>query len=255
MGDIADCRDAGIKYQYTDVGKERGRKQRKSLAKVIYYEGKKLHPDDKPYLKGSEIDRYVIKKENLRNKWFRHDYSDFIHRELGEVVYFNAKYFVVPKKILSRQTADRIIAAIDSKQLYVANTLHVTILKPQHEKDLYYEYVLAVMNSKLSAYFYRGISQEEGRTFAQVKLERLKKLPIFPATKEVQKEFVQLVDKILALNEQVNDSAFVDQKETIQKEIEATNREIDERVFNLYGLTEEEKKIVRGASPPLSAST
>ena len=255
LGDIADCRDAGIKYQYTGVGKERGRKQRKSLAKVIYYEGKKLHADDKPYLKGSEISRYVIKRENLRNKWFRHDYGDFIHRELGEVVYFNPRYFVVPKKILSRQTADRIIAIIDSEQLYVANTLHVTILKPQHEKDFYYEYVLAVMNSKVSAYFYRGISQEKGRTFAQVKLERLKKLPIFPATKEVQKEFVQLVDKILSLNKQLSDLTFAEQQEVIRKEIDATDIQIDEKVFDLYGLTEEEKEIIRGASPPLPAST
>ena len=68
LGVIADCRDAGIKYQYTGVGKERGLKQRKSLAEVIYYEGKKLHPDDKPYLKGSEINRYSIDRRNLRNR-------------------------------------------------------------------------------------------------------------------------------------------------------------------------------------------
>jgi len=106
-------------------------------------------------------------------------------------------------------------------------------IKPQHEKDLCYKYVLAVMNSKLSAYFYRGISQEEGRTFAQVKLERLKKLPIFPAIKEVQKEFVQLVDKMLSLNEQLNDPALANRRVAIQKEIEDVDREIDEKVFDI----------------------
>lgn len=245
LGTIADCRDAGIKYQYTGVGKERGTKQRKSLAKVIYYEGKKQHPNDKPYLKGSEINRYVIHRENLRNKWFRHDYSALIRPELGEVVYLNPRYFVVTKKILSRQTADRIIAVIDVGQLYVANTLHVTILKPEHEKDFYYEYILAIMNSKLSAYFYRAISQELGRAFAQVKLERLKKLPIFPATKEVQKEFVHLVNKMLTLNEQVNDPALADRRGVIQNEIDDIDKEIDEKVFELYGLTKTEKDLVR----------
>lgn len=129
----------------------------------------------------------------------------------------------------------------------MANTLHVTMLKPQHEKDLYYEYVLAIMNSKLSAYFYRGISQEWGRTFAQVKLERLKKLPIFPATKETQKEFVQLVDKMLSLNKQLNDPAFVSERDAIQKEIHATDAEIDEKIYQLYWLTDEEKQIVEAS--------
>ncbi len=38
----------------------------------------------------------------------------------------------------------------------------------------------------------------------------------------------------------------VGKKERIEKEIEATDREIDQRVYDLYGLTEEEVKVVEG---------
>ncbi len=36
----------------------------------------------------------------------------------------------------------------------------------------------------------------------------------------------------------------VGKKERLEKEIEATDREIDQRVYDLYGLTEEEVKVV-----------
>ncbi|MEO0124505.1 MAG: hypothetical protein ABIL69_10950 [candidate division WOR-3 bacterium] len=36
------------------------------------------------------------------------------------------------------------------------------------------------------------------------------------------------------------------EKEQIQKQIEKTDREIDEIVYKLYGITEEEKKVIEG---------
>lgn len=63
-----------------------------------------------------------------------------------------------------------------------------------------------------------------------------------------------MVDKVLYLNKQLNDPAFAEQQEAIQKEIDTTDMRIDEKVFSLYGLTEEEREIVRGTSSSLSAS-
>ncbi len=81
---------------------------------------------------------------------------------------------------------------------------------------------------------------------AQTDIETIEQLPIKEASKQEQRESAVLVDKMLSLNKQLNDPAFVEQQEAIQKEIEATDKEIDERVFNLYGLTEEEREMVRG---------
>ena len=36
------------------------------------------------------------------------------------------------------------------------------------------------------------------------------------------------------------------QKDQIQRQIEKTDKEIDEIVYKLYGITEEEKKIIEG---------
>ncbi len=41
-------------------------------------------------------------------------------------------------------------------------------------------------------------------------------------------------------------SAKGSEKEQIQRQIEKTDREIDDMVYTLYGITEEERKIIEG---------
>lgn len=78
-------------------------------------------------------------------------------------------------KILTRQTADHIIAAMDSKGLYYMNTLHGTYVTNSAFDPWY---VLAVMNSTLIRCWYAWRFAETGRSFAQVKIANLKTLPI-----------------------------------------------------------------------------
>jgi hypothetical protein len=67
-----------------------------------------------------------------------------------------------------------------------------------------------------------------------------------PAEKQMHDELVALVDKMLELHKQLNKVSFESEKEPIQRQIAATDRSIDELVYKLYGLTEEEIKIVEG---------
>jgi len=43
-------------------------------------------------------------------------------------------------------------------------------------------------------------------------------------------------------------ASFISEQEPIQRQIEATDRKIDELVYELYGLTEEERKVVEGTA-------
>jgi flagellar biosynthesis chaperone FliJ len=51
---------------------------------------------------------------------------------------------------------------------------------------------------------------------------------------------------MLTLNEQLANSMSAAQKLIIQRQIDATDREIDQLVYELYGLTKDEIKIVDG---------
>jgi hypothetical protein len=57
---------------------------------------------------------------------------------------------------------------------------------------------------------------------------------------------VALVDRILELNKKLRVlSEFeAERRQALEKEIRHTNREIDNLVYKLYGLTEEEIKVV-----------
>jgi len=57
---------------------------------------------------------------------------------------------------------------------------------------------------------------------------------------------VKLVERMLKLHKDVKKAKTPDAETRVQRQIEAADREIDGLVYELYGLTEEEIKIVEG---------
>ena len=88
--------------------------------------------------------------------------------------------------------------------------------------------------------------------FRQTTLAELRRLPIRSVDfdnaneKKVHDDVVSLVDKMLDLHKQLNKASFDSEKEPVQRQIAATDKKIGELVYKLYGLTEEEIKIVEG---------
>ena len=80
----------------------------------------------------------------------------------------------------------------------------------------------------------------------------MKELPIRtidfndPADVQRHDRMVALVESMLALHRQLAAARSPQEKELLQRQIAFTDREIDALVYELYGLTEEEIKIVEG---------
>jgi hypothetical protein len=55
-----------------------------------------------------------------------------------------------------------------------------------------------------------------------------------------------VVDQILSLNKRLPEAKTDHEKTALQRQIDATDQQIDQLVYELYGLTEEEIKIVEG---------
>jgi len=66
------------------------------------------------------------------------------------------------------------------------------------------------------------------------------------ADKSRHDRMVELVERMLALHKQLAAAKVEHEKTALQRQIEATDRQIDVLVYELYGLTEEEIKIVDG---------
>jgi len=151
-------------------------------------------------------------------------------------------------KIVMRQTANSLYAAIDEVGYYCLNS----IINVRPKNILLIKYYLGLLNSRLLRWLYGNFTQEQRRAFAEVKPVNLRKLPIRSinfsdrADLALHDKMIMIVETMLTLNKQLADSMSAAQKEIIQRQIDATDRKIDQLVYELYGLTKDEIKIVEG---------
>ena len=193
---------------------------------------KKMNTECQKLLVGEDVTRYGI---SYTGRWVDYRPTEMMkieRKRKGCGLRLRERSIFERPKILTRQTADEIIAAYDEENFYYANTLHGTAIL---DGAYHPHYVLGVLNSRITTWYYRSNTDEEGKVFAQIKIELLRKIPIPKADKDQQRPLIQFVGKILAAkkrNPEVDTSAF--------------ERQIDQMVYKLYGLTEEEIKIVEG---------
>jgi hypothetical protein len=72
--------------------------------------------------------------------------------------------------------------------------------------------------------------------------------PSDPADVASHDKMVVLVERMLDLNKRLPDAKTETEQTLIKRQIAATDKEIDELVYDLYGLTEEEIAIVEAGS-------
>lgn len=228
LGDVFEVR-AGIEPY--EVGKGKPKQTKSIVEEKIYNAEYKKDSTYKPYLRGSDINRYIVKWDSRH--WISY----------GECLAAPRKPENFEKvKIVIRQTGDSLISVLDTEKFLTMKNTHIIL--PTSDLDL--KYCLCLLNSKLMTYYFRTLNPEKGEALAEVKAEYVKQLPVKRVSKENQQPFINLVDKMLSLNEklqEIGDKSTME-KEKIQKEIQKTDNEIDELVYQLYGITEEEKKII-----------
>ena len=119
-------------------------------------------------------------------------------------------------------------------------------------KDTFSElYVLGLLNSKLLTFYFQRISSPFQNGWFAYEPRYLNRIPIhtidFSNSAEVSQHnrMVALVERMLELHKRT--PATPQEQERLAREIQATDRGIDNLVYQLYGLTAEEIKIVEGA--------
>ena len=113
-------------------------------------------------------------------------------------------------------------------------------------------FILAIVNSKLiSWYSYRFIFGLAIRTvqFDNPTTSRIP-MPVIdlnnPSHKEVHDKIVVLVDNIIELNKKVNTEKNPNSLNMINRQILACEKQLDNLIFSIYNLNDEEKKIIEG---------
>jgi hypothetical protein len=203
---------------------------------------KEGHAPDKtwlPLLRGELIHRYV-------NNW-NHDY--WIKYGPWLAAPRDPKIFEAPLKIVVRQTGDSIIATLIKAGFIARNNLHILLPKDGRHS---LHYILALMNSRLMDFAYTFINPEKGEALAEIKKRHVEQLPIRtidfnnPSGKAIHDKLVSLVDRMLELHKKKNPMPPSAEREKIEREIAITDEKIDEIVYGLYGVTDEERGMIEG---------
>jgi hypothetical protein len=159
------------------------------------------------------------------------------------------------KKILTPSIAKSASFTLDSKYLYYfvgsgggGGGGYGITLKP--DERMAYEYILGLLNSKLLDVFLKSFSSPFSGGFYAYNRQYIEQLPIRvinfsnPDDKAHHDKMVDLAKKMLDLHKQLAMAKTPDDKTRLQRQIDATDQQIDNLVYDLYGLTDREIKIV-----------
>ncbi len=117
--------------------------------------------------------------------------------------------------------------AIDTDGYYSGNTSYFI---PTRER-----WLCGLLNSRVVEWFYSQVSNKVRGGYLRAFTDYMKQIPIPPATPSQQTAVAAVVDRILAAK-----------KRDSEVDTSPLEREIDQLVYRLYGLTEEEIAIVEG---------
>ena len=113
-------------------------------------------------------------------------------------------------------------------------------------------YLLGLLNSRLLRWYFPFVSAPFRGGWLSANRQFLSQLPIRlinfsdPADVARHDRMVALVQAMLALHQQLAAAHTPNEKTMLQRQITATDQQIDKLVVELYGLTEEEVGIVEG---------
>ena len=134
--------------------------------------------------------------------------------------------FFIENKIVSlRKTSEPYFCYLDKPSYFMAEFY---ILKTDR---INMKYLTGLLNSKLVAFWLRYMGKMQGSNY-QIDKEPLMNIPIKIADKNLENKIIDLVDEIIELKKLNKDTQDLEEK-------------IDEMVYDLYELTEEEKELVR----------
>lgn len=182
------------------------------------------------------------------------------NREQGKMRHERWYAYVYPKNLVLHnrrkmavpRLVSRLAAVYDRDEGFYLDNVDVGGLILKEKVDAQYLYILGLLNSKLLGFYLHRISVPFRGGFYSANRQFLEPLPIHhidfdnPAEKKMHNDLVSLVNKMLELNKQLAPirNTPCNERDELLREINRTDKELDNLVYDLYGLTEEESRVV-----------
>ena len=195
-----------------------------------------------------EIQKYLISNKEVLEKresvsiggrlWWK--YSHSIHKELYNYNKIWTSYRGAENKFTLDETSD-----------FIGFTNTTVIFQTNENINL--KYILGILNSKLLNFYHHKIAKQTGGGIFEYVSSIVGKLPIKildiqnkKSDKEIHDKLVNLVDSIIEINKKLNNEKNPDSATMLRRQVQSIDDNIDKIVYGLYGLSEEEIKVVEG---------
>ncbi len=166
-------------------------------------------------LYGRDISKYSITWSGEYLK-----YGEWLHRPRPSYIFDKEKILV--QRIRNPKLQTRLVCAYDIDGYINGTGLSNIVLLNQYQDIYSLKYIIGILNSKLINYWFSYYFVD-----VNIKPEQLRKIPL-PETKTNQ-EIILFVEQILSIKRKASDA-----------DTSAIEREIDQKVYELYDLTSEE---------------
>jgi hypothetical protein len=211
-----------------------------------YISDHKLSAAYKPLIEGKDVKRYAV---CFSNRFILYDRTK-LHRPRDESI------FLAPEKLVTQRIGggDRaLVVAFDDQQFYTFNSTNALLPRPVSEYSL--KYVLGLLNSRLLNWYYIVSFTNRSRLTVNISQTFLERLPIRridlsdPADKSRHDNVVTLVNRMLELNKKkYSGNLAPSQLDGAEREIAATDLRLDELVYKLYGITDDERRAIESTN-------
>ena len=213
----------------------------------VWHANRKKDKTFKRELRGGDVKRFIVEWNGKR--WI--SYGPWLAAPRKQ------EFFTQPRLLFREITDPRtgLLNVAFSDEEYYNNPSLINCIASGKPYSL--KYCLGIANSKLIAYIHFHTSPKVGKgVFPKILVNDVRNLPIHhiefenPEEKKVHDDLVALVDRMLELNKRLAPirKTSCNERDEIQREIERTDHKIDNLVYALYGLTEEEREIVEDAT-------
>lgn len=213
--------------------------------KYLIFTRRGVNIDQYPAIKNHLLiykNKLIPKQKDFTGKWSGRKPGNYAWYEIQDTVQY-WKEFEKPK-IIYPNILKKPEFTFDECQNYTNQKCFIISLDDK--------YLLGILNSKLNYFLFQMILPKLRGGFYEPSYIFLKDFPIRtinfddPLDKALHDRMVSLVETMLALHKRLPEVKTPQEKDVIQRQIDAADAQIDRLVYQLYDLTEEEIAIVEG---------
>jgi hypothetical protein len=191
----------------------------------------------------------IIKtNDEYKEELFGRNMSKYSYSHSGSYVWYGkhlACYvdlrFFTGKRLLVREITNPTVIACLVEEEFVNDPQLISVIPKSSTNLVSLEFLWGLLNSRFATFLHFNSSPKATKgAFPKILIEDLKNFPI-PAVTSLNEPLITVIENVV-------EKILVEKKIDPKTDTSASENEIDQLVYKLYGLTEEEIRIVAGTT-------